>query len=184
MLFSIDFGLESTLLELGDDLWARLLGESYLQNDIYDMWVHTKMTCDLKQYSYQPKTNSSGQPIKHKGANSKPEFFYGNDNHPEGMCPSTIKLDTAAEILRDGIPYSPQGWSKSHPKWVFNIYEGAVYKAVETVPGASYHGFPCPGPRTHPRKPDMPKLIKDKLFERARERDCLADIEAWFGKYP
>lgn len=137
-----------------------------------------------EQYRYQPKTGCDGRPIKHKWAKAEPGFDYGNDNHPEGMCPSTIDRDTAERILRDGIPYSPQGWPKSHPKRVFNIYQGAVYKAVETIPGVSYHGFPCPGPRTHPRKADMPKIIKEKLLERARERNCLAEIEAWFKEYP
>ncbi|MFD2233495.1 hypothetical protein [Phaeospirillum tilakii] len=142
------------------------------------------MDYDLKRCRYQPKANIDGRPIKHKWKKNEPGFSYEKDNHPEGNCPSTINTNIAEKILRDGIPYSPQGWLKSHPKWVFNIYQGAVYKAVETVPGESYHGFPCPGPRTHQRKPDMPKLIKEKLLERAQERGCLSEIEAWFKDHP
>lgn len=136
------------------------------------------------RYRYEPKRDASGRPIKHKWAEPRADFRYGPDGHPEGMCPSTLSVDLAENLLNEGFPYSPQGWTKAHPKYIYNVHEGVVFKAVETNPGRSYHGFPCPGPKTHPRKPDMTEKTKRALLELADQKGCRQEVETWFREHP
>lgn len=138
----------------------------------------------MPPYRYEPKTNENGQPIKHKWAKGHPGFMDDRTGHVEGFCPATVTTEIAEDLLASGIPDSPPGWTKSHPKYIYNIYQGAVYKAVETRPGYSYHGFPSPGPRSNPQKRDMSERMKRRLIAKARAENCEAEILAWFEEHP
>src|SRR5438128_928968 len=59
-----------------------------------------------------------------------------------GKCPSGLSLHKAEEILATGIEFFPVGHRHSWPKRIDVVHEGAVYRAVPTNPGVSYHGFP------------------------------------------
>ena len=105
-----------------------------------------------------------------------------NCGYLEGKCPADLTIEQAELLLNRDLHESPPGWSHDHPKWIFNIFEGAVYKAVVTNPGVSYHGFPCRGPRSGAGA--MTQRMKAKLLDRAKTTGCLEAIEAWFGRYP
>lgn len=90
-------------------------------------------------------------------------------------------MDMAEELLNDGIRANPDGWEKERPKWVFNIHEGVVYKALETNSGRlSYHAFPCRGPRSR----DMSARTMNRLLEKAREKECFDIVDRWFKDNP
>jgi hypothetical protein len=110
---------------------------------------------------------------KHKrGWNQPIPGFEEVKGEPVGKCPTTITIETAAELLNSGISYSPPRWPHAYPERIYNIYEGHLYRATPTVPGVSYHGFP-----EHPaRAQKLPRALKQQILDSAAAADCKAEV--------
>jgi hypothetical protein len=96
-----------------------------------------------------------------------------------GMCPAGIKKATLESLLNGGIFHFGAGPPREHPLSIFNIYQGVPYRAVRTLEGISYHGFPCVSARR-----DVPPVVMKKLMARAVELDCKASVAKWFKQNP
>lgn len=94
-----------------------------------------------------------------------------------GKCPRAMSLDAAAQLLQEAVPWSPLNWRSIHPKRLYAIADGVLYRATETVPGRSYHGFP-----EHPsRFPKGAKDLKNQLLALARQKNCEPELRAWMN---
>lgn len=110
---------------------------------------------------------------KHKRAWDKPvPGFVHEGGEIVGKCPTTISPQLAANLLNDGIEFSPERWPHSYPQRIYNVHEGQLYRATPTVPGVSYHGFP----ENPQRAMTLPRELKERILELARAKDCEAEV--------
>ncbi len=80
-----------------------------------------------------------------------------------GKCSSSIDEERARELLNNGIAL-PDNAGGNHPRMMVNQFEGAIYLAVPTKPGKSYHGYPW----RNDLGPANQKSILKQLEKRAR----------------
>lgn len=110
---------------------------------------------------------------KHKrGWNEPNPDFVDERGEKVGKCPTTISAALAEDLLNTGLAYSPERWPHAYPNRIYNIHDGHLYRATPTVPGVSYHGFP-----EHPKRAmQLPKDLKDRILELARQCGCEQEI--------
>lgn len=114
---------------------------------------------------------------KHCWNSAEPGFVPGKRG-AVGKCSNLITDPVAQTLLRTGFYLPPDedenlgGW---FPDQVFNVYHGAVYVAVPTQPGKSYHGYPHQG--------RLPKIVVASLRARAEQDGCLHELERWLKDY-
>jgi hypothetical protein len=85
-----------------------------------------------------------------------------------GKCPKDMSMELAQTLLDTGIEWSPKGWTAPYPQRIYCVWDGVLYRAMTTIPGRSYHGFP-----EHPsRFPPGNRALRDQIIVSARERDC------------
>lgn len=133
------------------------------------------------RWTYQADENPKR---KHHWENDYPGFYekpMGKGQAPLriGKCPRRLAPaeETQAlldELLNDGILYSPPSWRQEHPKRIYIVHEGWLYRATPTNPGRSYHAFP---EDFETRK--VPPSIRGRIREVARQKGCEAEIEKW-----
>src|SRR5690554_2428452 len=86
-----------------------------------------------------------------------------------GKCSNQITDAVATELLNEGLPDEDgrqrSQENKSYPQRIYNVFDGAIYVAVPTQPGKSYHGYPVRGP--------LPRKLLKKLRQKAEEAGCL-----------
>ena len=134
-------------------------------------------------WKYEPRTQQGRLP-KHNWNKPEAGFETDRDGKHVGMCPSNMPASVAEKLLNNGIEDWPENWERSYPRAIYNIYGGVAYKALPTNPGVSYHGFPCKGPASYPKKSDMSVKMKHKILERARTEGCETEIIHWFDLNP
>lgn len=119
---------------------------------------------------------------KHHWDRPVPGFvFVGHEDVPIGRCPSGMTTQEAENLLNDGgISFFPVGWKASHPKRIYVVYDGAVYRAVETNPGRSYHGFPETGEELR----RLPSSIRNAILKRAQRLGCEDKAQRWMSQNP
>ena len=118
---------------------------------------------------------------KHCWNKSVPGFVPGKRG-PVGKCSNLITDVIAKTLLNSGFHLPPDededededhaGW---YPDEIFNVHNGAVYVAVPTQPGRSYHGYPYQG--------RLPKVVVASLRARAAEDGCLEGLERWLKEH-
>jgi hypothetical protein len=59
-----------------------------------------------------------------------------------GKCPKSFGADQAEVALNSGFEYYGRRDDEGHPGRIFAVVGGVVYRAMPTLPGVSYHGFP------------------------------------------
>ena len=106
--------------------------------------------------------------------------FLGHDDVPVGKCPSDMTSEQAEKLLNEGIPFFPEGWKASHPKRIYVVHDGAVYRAAETNPGSSYHGFPETGAELR----HLPSSIRNAILKKAQELGCEVKVQRWMNQNP
>jgi hypothetical protein len=87
-------------------------------------------------------------------------------------------MEKADELLNDGIVLQGPRDSSGHPRRIYVVFDGVLYRAVPTVPGRSYHGFP-ELPEEFER---LDEELKERIRQRARELGCLEDLKKWLRK--
>jgi hypothetical protein len=92
-----------------------------------------------------------------------------------GKCPSTITNQVAEELLNTGVPWTNPNMPADYPRNIYNVHDGVVYKAMITIGGISYHGFPLKGV--------APREVVNKLRELAVEKKCSSGFEVWLKRY-
>ncbi|MBI4703444.1 MAG: hypothetical protein HY744_20215 [Deltaproteobacteria bacterium] len=93
-----------------------------------------------------------------------------------GKCPHGLSLDRAERLLNQGIAYDPpRAATGDWPSRIYVVYEGAVFRAVPTNPGVSYHAFPDK-PAELSR---LPRHVLEQIEERARELGCEQEVKRW-----
>lgn len=97
-----------------------------------------------------------------------------------GKCHKSITEETAEELLMSGFHYRENDDDPS-PSKIYAVYKGAIYEAVPTVPGKSWHGYPWRGDLKG--RPPLPRRIKRNLEEQARQAGYLEEFERWLKHY-
>ena len=95
-----------------------------------------------------------------------------------GKCSNQITDSIATDLLRGGLydkDLLVEGDDCFYPEEVFAVYDGAIYVAVPTRPGISYHGYPYKG--------SLNKRLVKKLQEKADEADCGVKFKKWVKEY-
>lgn len=116
--------------------------------------------------------------MKHKRGwtANEPGFATESGGEVVGKCPAALTVERAEELLNDpdAIQFFPPRWDRAYPKVIYNIHKGTLYRATWAVPGASCHGFP-----EHPKRAEeLPKELKERIRELARQRNCEEEIRA------
>lgn len=106
--------------------------------------------------------------------------FEPSDKGPVGKCPKSITEVVATEILNQGVPYYDHSEDQT-PAKIYAVYKGAIYEAVPTTPGVSWHGYPWRGDLKG-RRP-LPGKIKRKLKEYADQTGYSKEFEQWLADY-
>jgi hypothetical protein len=126
-------------------------------------------------WRYQPQEPK----VKHKWDYDEPGFEEvpekkGPGSVRVGKCPSSMTIDQAQELLLDAIEWSPRGWSRAYPQRLYVVHEGWLYRAMPTVPGESYHGFP-----EDDEVRRVPETLHDAIRAVADTKGCAEEIERW-----
>jgi hypothetical protein len=125
-------------------------------------------------YRYQADENPKR---KHHWSHPEPGFDQRLRNGRQeqiGKCPNTLDLTTAETLLSTGVYWSPEGWEETHPKRIYVVYNGWVYRAVVTNPGVSYHAFPEAFDGLPKSRP-----LREALASRAAGLGCLEGVQRW-----
>lgn len=107
--------------------------------------------------------------------------FDPSERGPVGKCPCHVTEAIAEEILNTkAVPYFE--WEGSaFPDRLYAVYQGAIYEAVPTRPGVSYHAYPWRGDL--PGRPGLPRRILRRLRDQADQNDEHKAFEQWLKKY-
>lgn len=113
---------------------------------------------------------------KHKkGWSENRPGFVPVANTQVGKCPRNLTTELCEELINTGVEYSPKRWKHPYPDRIYNILNGVVYRATPTNPGRSYHGFP----ELRERAADLPRNLKNRILDLAKERLCLEEVAKW-----
>lgn len=96
-----------------------------------------------------------------------------------GKCPKGLSLRDAEALLQRAVPWSPKNRRKSHPKRLYAVHEGVVYRAVETNQAAPTTASPST-PATFPNRLGAREL-REALLQQARELGCEVDVRRRMG---
>lgn len=96
-----------------------------------------------------------------------------------GKCSNQITDVIATALLNEGIPEEcarpGRGGNDSYPQRIYTVHDGAIYVAVPTQPGKSYHGYPVRG--------ILPRRLVKELRQKAEAAGCLPKFEKWVREY-
>lgn len=96
-----------------------------------------------------------------------------------GKCSNKITDAVATKLLNNGINDTGEQVGREdgvdYPSKIYTVHDGAIYVAVPTCPGISYHGYPVRG--------RLPRKLVAKLRQKATESDCLREFEKWVREY-
>ena len=117
-----------------------------------------------------------GEQPKRKHAWNKNEAGFVRKNEiMVGKCPRGFDLNEARGLLNKGIPMPSMRGSGSHPRRIYVVYNGVLYRAVPTRPGFSYHAFP-EIPSEFEKLDDQ---LKTLIWERARADGTERELKRW-----
>lgn len=92
-------------------------------------------------------------------------------------CPANLSNAEAEALLNEGIPfYPPSKPQNGHPRRIYAVLNGVVYRATPTNPGTSYHGFPELRENLPPHR-----FLHRAIMERARleGKDSEEAVRKW-----
>lgn len=107
--------------------------------------------------------------------------FQPSRNGCVGKCPCHVTVEVAQKILHEeAIPVYDSDDSP-FPDRFYAVYGGAVYEAVPTQPGASYHAYPWRGDL--PGRKSLSRRVLRELRRIAEYRGEIRELERWLKKY-
>jgi len=95
---------------------------------------------------------------------------------PSKLAPSEENRELLNRLLNSGIPWFPSNWVHEHPKRIYIVHNGWLYRATPTVAGRSYHAFP-----EDYQQRRVPPKIHTSIREEAERLGCAREIERWLG---
>lgn len=107
--------------------------------------------------------------------------FEPTKNGPVGKCPKHINSSIAQRILNEEAVPVYDAEDSSFPDKFYAIYKGAVYEAVPTRPGISYHAYPWRGDL--PGRKGLPRWLFRTLRLKAERKGERKELEKWLKKY-
>lgn len=90
-------------------------------------------------------------------------------------CPKSLHSDKAEAALNTGVEYHDERDHQGHPSRIYAVIGGVVYRAMPTLAGISYHGFP---ERVRDLPPD--KALEDAILDLAEREGTRKEVEKWF----
>lgn len=99
-----------------------------------------------------------------------------------GKCPSTLTKEQAKKLVNDAefdgkLP--DQTVAKVLPERIWNVFEGVIYEAVPSRPGA-YHGYPWRG---RPGRNRLARPVKRALQAKAEAQGYGREFREWLAQY-
>ena len=92
-----------------------------------------------------------------------------------GKCPKDFDLREAERLINEGIPFSSRRSHRKHPDRIYVVHDGVLYRAVPTIEGVSYHGFP-----ELPKDfNDLPTRIQNQIWDRAESMGQIKQVKRW-----
>lgn len=64
------------------------------------------------------------------------------DGRIVSKCPKNLTMKQAEELLNSGVEWSRARSRNPYPDRIYGVLDGTLYRAMPTVRGSSYHGFP------------------------------------------
>ena len=118
-------------------------------------------------------------PKRKHGWNKPTAGFVRGQRGQIGKCPLGIAPPQAQAILNRAIPYYGERRPNSHPKRLYAVHDGVVYRAMPTRHGISYHAFP----EHHSKFPRSRagQQLKQQLIDQARQLGCEAGVRQWMN---
>jgi len=92
-----------------------------------------------------------------------------------GKCPNNISLDEAERLLNAGIPVRSTRSAAGHPKRIYVVRDGVVYRATPTNPGVSYHAFPEKAEEFR----RLPSGVQEAILGEAERQGRGQDVRRW-----
>ncbi|MBL4683470.1 MAG: hypothetical protein JKY37_02680 [Nannocystaceae bacterium] len=132
-------------------------------------------TPQVECWLYQPEEPKK----KHKWDYDEPGFVdvpkrKGPGTVRVAKCPSSMTMEQAEELLQGAIAWSPRGWTRDYPQRLYAVHDGWLYRAMPTIPGRSYHGFP-----EDDQSRQVPETLHEAIREVASSKGCVEEIERW-----
>lgn len=97
-------------------------------------------------------------------------------NRTVGKCPKSFTIEFAEAALNSGYEYFERRRPVGYPSRIFAVIKGTVYRAVPTLAGVSYHGFPELKPDDLPPDP----AVKEAILDLAAADGSREEVEQWF----
>lgn len=95
-----------------------------------------------------------------------------------GKCPVNVTLDQAERLLNEqAVPYHNPKAPGPNPDRIYVVHEGVVYRAVPTVAGVSFHGFPDSPERLR----SLPKVVRRQILDLADRLGCKDQVLKWMN---
>ncbi len=125
------------------------------------------------QYRYEPE-----QPKRKHHWNSSDAGFVAIDGTLVAKCPADVSSAEAESELNSGIAWFKGGGQD--PDRIYVVWRGALFRAVRTRAGLSYHGFP----EHRDELEVLPKHVRLAIFHRARELGQEEALRDWIARQP
>jgi hypothetical protein len=124
-----------------------------------------------RRFRYQPDEEPKR---KHRWDEPRAGFVEVR-GQPVAKCPAGLSNEEAERLLNEGVEYWPDRGPTEYPQRIYVVHEGVVYRAMPTVPGASYHGFP-----EHPKHiRSLPEDVINEVLSLARRKNCEDEVRRW-----
>ena len=92
-----------------------------------------------------------------------------------GKCPNNISLSEAERLLNAGTPVRASRSAARHPKRIYVVHAGVVYRATPTAPGVSYHAFPERAEEFR----RLPRSVREVILAEAERQGSGEDVRRW-----
>lgn len=115
--------------------------------------------------------------FKHVGRSDEPEirFSPGNPKMWVGKCPRTLSAADHVRLVNEALPGDNGDREIDVPKRLYVVHEGAIYEAITTDRGYSYHGYPYRG--------KLAGGLIDALRAQAAAKECVDRFDAWVKEH-
>ena len=114
---------------------------------------------------------------KHVNTAASPRFVtkHGNPKHVIGQCPNGMSAALLDHLVNEAFPTSSDSSCTAFPKRVYVVHDGAIYQAMTSDQGKTYHGYPYQG--------KLSSSMLTALRKMAINKGCLGGFDQWVDRY-